>query len=136
MFHKLDKPDNYYLIYPTLLFLFVSVVTMIFSILSTRPKVTSGTFTKEDVKNRKVNLLFFGNFHKMPLEDFQAGMTELMNDRDYLYKSLMKDLYFLGIVLNRKYKLLRIAYTIFMVGIILSVIAFVIAFELMKNSTV
>ena len=136
LFPKLDKPDNYYLIYPTLLFLLVSVVTMIFSILSTRPKVTSGTFTKEDVKNRKVNLLFFGNFHKMPLEDFQAGMTELMNDRDYLYKSLMKDLYFLGIVLNRKYKLLRIAYTIFMVGIILSVIAFVIAFELMKNSTV
>lgn len=134
LFPKLDKPDNYYLIFPTLLFLFVSVVTMIFSILSTRPKVTSGTFTKEDVKNRKVNLLFFGNFHKMPLEVFQEGMTELMNDRDYLYKSLMKDLYFLGIVLNKKYKLLRIAYTIFMIGIIASVFAFVIAFQLMRNA--
>lgn len=134
LFPKLDKPDNYYLIYPTMLFLLVSVVTMIFSILSTRPKVTSGTFTKEDVKNRKVNLLFFGNFHKMKLEEFQDGMTELMNDRDYLYKSLMKDLYFLGIVLNRKYKLLRIAYTIFMIGIIASVITFVVAFQLMKNT--
>ena len=134
LFPKLDKPDNYYLIYPTLLFLLVSVVTMIFSILSTRPKVTSGTFTKEDVTNRKVNLLFFGNFHKMPLEDFQEGMTELMNDRDYLYKSLMKDLYFLGIVLDKKYRLLRIAYTIFMVGIIISVLAFVIAFEFMKST--
>lgn len=133
LFPKLDKADNYYLIYPTMLFLFVSVVTMIFSILSTRPKVTSGTFTKEDVENRKVNLLFFGNFHKMPLEDFQAGMTELMNDRDYLYKSLMKDLYFLGIVLDKKYRLLRIAYNIFMIGIIASVITFIIAFQLMKN---
>ena len=134
LFPKLDKPDNYYLIYPTLLFLLITVVTMIFSILSTRPKVTSGTFSKDDIAKRKVNLLFFGNFHKMPLEDFQEGMTELMNDRDYLYKSLMKDLYFLGIVLNKKYKLLRIAYNIFMVGIIVSVIAFVIAFELMKNT--
>jgi predicted metal-dependent HD superfamily phosphohydrolase len=134
LFPKLDKADNYYLIYPTMLFLFVSVVTMIFSILSTRPKVTSGNFTKEDVKNRKVNLLFFGNFHKIPLEEFQKGMTEMMNDRDYLYKSLMKDLYFLGIVLNKKYRLLRIAYTIFMIGIIASVIAFVIAFQLMKNA--
>lgn len=134
LFPKLDKPDNYYLIYPTLLFLFITVVTMIFSILSTRPKVTSGKFTKDDVTNRKVNLLFFGNFHKMPLEDFQEGMTEVMNDRDYLYKSLMKDLYFLGIVLNKKYKLLRIAYNIFMIGIIISVFAFVIAFEFMKNS--
>lgn len=134
LFPKLDKPDNYYLIYPTLLFLLVSVVTIIFSILSTRPKVTSGTFTKEDVANRKVNLLFFGNFHKMTLEDFQEGMTELMNDRDYLYKSLMKDLYFLGVVLDKKYRLLRIAYTIFMIGIIISVISFVISFEFMKNS--
>ncbi len=133
LFPKLDKPDNYYLIYPTLMFLFITVATIIFSILATRPKITSGNFTKEDVKNKKVNLLFFGNFHQLPLEDFQEGMLEMMNDRDYLYKSLMKDLYFLGIVLNRKYKLLRVAYGIFMIGIIISVIAFVIAFELMKS---
>jgi len=133
LFPKLDKPSNYYLIYPTLIFLFITVVTMVFSILSTRPKVTSGKFTKDDVVQKKVNLLFFGNFHKMTLEDFQDGMQEMMKDRDYLYKSLMKDLYFLGLVLEKKYKLLRIAYTIFMVGIIVSVIAFVIAFELMKN---
>jgi hypothetical protein len=134
LFPKLDKPDNYYLVYPTLIFLFIVVVTMIFSILSTRPKVTSGKFTQKDVTEKKVNLLFFGNFHKMPLKEFQDGMMEVMNDRDYLYKSLMKDLYFLGIVLNKKYRLLRIAYNFFMVGIIICVIAFVIAFEVMKGS--
>ncbi len=132
LFPKLDKPDNYYLVYPTLMFLFIVLVTMIFSILSTRPKVTSGKFTQQDVADKKVNLLFFGNFHKMPLQQFQDGMTEVMNDRDYLYKSLMKDLYFLGIVLNKKYRLLRVAYNIFMVGIIICVIAFVVAFEMMK----
>lgn len=136
LFPKLDKPDNYYLIYPTLFFLITTVVTMVFSILSTRPKVTTGKFSKEDVKNKKVNLLFFGNFHKMELEDFQEGMQQIMDDRDYLYKSLMKDLYFLGIVLDRKYKILRTAYTIFMFGIIISVISFIIAFQLMRNATV
>ena len=109
---------------------------MVFSILSTRPKVTTGKFSKEDVKNKKVNLLFFGNFHKMELEDFQEGMQQIMDDRDYLYKSLMKDLYFLGIVLDRKYKILRTAYTIFMFGIIISVISFIIAFQLMRIATV
>lgn len=132
LFPKLDKPDNFYLIYPTIFFIFISVVTMVFSILSTRPKVTSGTFTKEDVKNKKVNLLFFGNFYKMPLEDFQNGMMEMMKDRDYLYKSMIKDLYYLGIVLDKKYKLLRIAYTIFMIGMIVSILAFVISFVLME----
>ncbi len=72
----------------------------------------------------------------MPLSEFQQGMTEVMKDRDYLYKSLMKDLYFLGKVLEKKYRLLRIAYTIFMVGIIVSVIAFVIAFQFMKIAMV
>lgn len=132
---KLDKQDNEYLIYPTAIFLFITVATIIFSILATRPKVTSGSFTKEDVANKKVNLLFFGNFYKMTLEEFQEGMFDVMGDYNYLYKSLMKDLYFLGIVLQKKYRLLRIAYTIFMIGIIVSVIAFVISFRLMRVKT-
>lgn len=132
---KLDKAGNSYLIYPTLIFLIITVSTIIFSILATRPKVTSGDFTKEDVANKKVNLLFFGNFYKMKLEEFQEGMFEVMGDYNYLYKSLMKDLYFLGIVLQKKYRLLRIAYTIFMIGIVVSVIAFIISFRIMRIET-
>jgi hypothetical protein len=53
----------------------------------------------------------------------------MMKDRDYLYGSLTKDLYFLGLVLNRKYNLLRLTYAVFLVGIVLSVIAFAFAFK-------
>ncbi len=132
LFPKLDKADNAYLVYPTIVFVIVAVITMVYCVLSTRPKVTKTSFTDDDVKNRKVNLLFFGNFYKMNLEDFQNGMLEVMEDRDYLYKSLMKDLYFLGIVLEKKYRLLRIAYNIFMVGIIISVFTFILSFRIMK----
>jgi hypothetical protein len=55
-------------------------------------------------------------------------MREMMNDTDYLYGSLIKDIYTLGTVLGRKYKLIRLAYNIFMIGIIVSVLAFGIAF--------
>ena len=55
-------------------------------------------------------------------------------DRKMKNESLMKDLYFLGKVLDKKYRLLRIAYTIFMIGIVLTVIAFVIAFEMMQSA--
>ncbi|WP_417876901.1 Pycsar system effector family protein [Winogradskyella sediminis] len=127
---KLDNPSNGYLILPTAIFALFTVVSIVLSVLATRPNVTRGKFTKEDVANKKVNLLFFGNFHKMKLDDFEWAMSEMMQDRDYLYGSLTKDLYFLGLVLNRKYKLLRITYTVFMVGIIVSVIAFVLAFQL------
>ena len=126
---KLDNPSNGYLIFPTLIFLIFNLISIVLSIIATRPNVTSGVFTREDVENKKVNLLFFGNFHKMGLQDFEWAMNEMMNDRDYLYSSLSKDLYFLGKVLDRKYKILRITYNIFMVGIIVSVIAFGVAFR-------
>ncbi|WP_394773961.1 Pycsar system effector family protein [Flavobacterium sp.] len=126
---KLDSPKNAHLVIPTFIMLISSVITIIFAILSTRPKVTTGTFTREDIENKKINLLFFGNFYKMPLEEYDWAMNEMMKDRDYLYSTMIKDLYYLGLVLQRKYNLLRIAYNFFMIGIIITVIAFVIAFK-------
>jgi hypothetical protein len=121
---KLDNVSNQHLLVPTVIFVLFTVVSMVLSILATRPNVTEGEFTKEDVANKKVNLLFFGNFHQMELKDYEWAMSEMMEDKDYLYGSLTKDLYFLGLVLNRKYKILRITYTVFMIGIIVSVLAF------------
>ncbi len=126
---KLDNPSNTYMIYPTFILILFSVVSMVLSVLATRPNITSGKFTKEDVEKRRVNLLFFGNFHQMGLEEYQSAVQELVKDKDYVYSSLTKDLYYLGIVLNRKYKILRLTYNIFMFGIIISVIAFGIAFR-------
>jgi predicted metal-dependent HD superfamily phosphohydrolase len=125
---KLDSANNAHLVMPTFIMLMFSVISIIFAILSTRPKVTSGIFTRKDIEDRKVNLLFFGNFYKMPLEEYEWAVNEMMKDNEYLYNSLIKDLYFLGIVLEKKYRLLRITYNIFMIGIIVSVIAFVLAF--------
>ena len=126
---KLDSPKNAHLVIPTFVMLMSSVITIIFAILSTRPKVTSGYFTREDVEAKKVNLMFFGNFFKMPLHEYEWAMNEMMKDRDYLYSNMIKDLYYLGLVLQRKYNLLRIAYNLFMAGIIITVIAFIIAFK-------
>ena len=125
---KLDNPSNAYLIIPTLIFTISTVTSIVLSVLATRPNVTSGKFTKEDVQNKKVNLLFFGNFHKMSLEEYDWAMNEMINDKQYIYSSLTKDLYFLGLVLQRKYKILRLTYSIFMSGIIISVVAFAISF--------
>ncbi len=126
----LDAPANKHLMIPTLILILFSVASIIGSILSTRPNVTTGEFTRDQVKNREVNVLFFGNFHRMPYDQFEWAMNEIIDDRGFIYNSLMKDLYLLGVVLNRKYRLLRITYTIFMIGIILSVLSFIITFYL------
>ena len=126
LLRKLDS--NPQLIIPTLMLVIVSLVCIVFGVLVTRPNITSGKFTNEDIKMKRANLLFFGNFFNMELKEFQWGMNEMMNDKEFLYGSMIKDFYFLGQVLGRKYKYLRICYTIFMYGLIASVIAYIIAF--------
>jgi HD superfamily phosphodiesterase len=128
---KLDSPKNAHLVIPTFIMLISSVITIIFAILSTRPKVTTGVFTREDIEAKKINLLFFGNFYKMPLHEYEWAMNEMMKDKDYLYGTMIKDLYYLGVVLERKYRLLRVAYNLFMIGIIITVLAFVAAFRML-----
>lgn len=119
--------DNPHLIIPTLLLLIICVVTMVFSILATRPSIPEGVFTAKDIEEKKVNLLFFGNFYRMSLSDYKEGMLKMMDDREFLYGSLIKDVYAQGVVLGRKYRLLRIAYSVFMFGIVAAVLAFIVA---------
>lgn len=112
---------------PTFIFLASSLSTIVVAILSTRPKITNGNFTREEILNRKTNLLFFGNFYKASLEEYKWAMSTMMRDPNYLYGALVDDIYYLGIVLGRKYRLVRIAYNIFMIGMIASALAFIVA---------
>ena len=115
-----------------MIFVSFSVISIILSIIVTRPNITAGRFIKEDVINKEVNLLFFGNFHQMEINEFKDGLREMINDKEYLFASMTKDLYFLGKVLNRKYKILRWNYNIFMIGIIISIIAIIISYQFLR----
>ena len=125
LFRKLEEFPQ--LLLPTLMLVVTCLITIVLAILATRPNVAKGRFTRDDIHNKKTNLLFFGNFHNMQLKDYEWGMKEMMNDREYLYGSMIKDIYFLGKVLAKKYKFLRISYNIFMFGLVISILSFGIA---------
>ena len=112
---------------PAIMLTLVCLTTIVFAVLATRPNVSKGKFKRLDIVNKETNLLFFGNFHRMALQDYQWGMKEMLQDADYLYGSMIKDIYFLGVVLGKKYRLLRMSYTIFMFGFVLSILGFIIA---------
>ncbi|MEJ0102540.1 MAG: Pycsar system effector family protein [Bacteroidota bacterium] len=122
LIRHLDEHQN--LVIPTIVLVTFCVTATIFAVLATRPNVSQGTFTREDIHHKKTNLLFFGNFHSMNLEDYDWAMKEMMGDKDYLYGSMIKDIYYLGVVLAKKYKYLRVSYNIFMFGLIISMLAF------------
>lgn len=125
LFRKLEEFPN--LLIPTLMLVVTCLVTIVFAILATRPNVSVGKFTRQDIEDKKTNLLFFGNFHGMEFSNYDWGMRQMMKDADFLYGSLIKDLYYNGQVLARKYKLLRWSYSFFMFGFVSSIIAFTIA---------
>lgn len=122
LIHYTENPA--YMI-PAIVFIITCLLTFILAILATRPIVTSGKFTRDDIKNRKVNLLFFGNFYKMTGQEYEIAMIDMLKDYNYLYHSLINDQYSLGKVLGKKYRYLHYAYNIFMYGLILSVVVFV-----------
>lgn len=125
---KLQDPSSTKLVLPTILLTATCLGSMVYATLATRPKVTEGKVTREAIRQRKANLLFFGNFYNMSLDEFQWGVNEMLKDPEFLYSSMSRDLYFLGIVLAKKYQYLSICYNIFMYGLIFSVAAFAISF--------
>lgn len=111
---------------PILIFLLNSVVTVIIAILSTRPKLSKEEFTQEDLIDNKVDLIFFGNFIHMKYDEYLSAVKTMIENDEHLYSTMIKNQYSLGKILGRKFDLVKLAYNVFMIGIIATVIAFLI----------
>lgn len=120
-------------IIPILVLLLICLVTIIIAILSTRPNIVTSKFSEDDLKNKNVDLTFFGNFIKLNYDDYLNFVKELMADDEHLYSTLLKNQYTLGKILSKKFRLVRIAYNIFMVGIIITVIVFLMNYLFVHN---
>lgn len=103
-----------------------AAISIFFAILSTRPNKTQGQFTEEEIRTKNGNLLYFGNFHDMTARDFEWGMLQMLNDSDYLYGSMIRDLYYLGSVIQKKFSHIRASLNIFLGGMISSLVLYVI----------
>ena len=77
---------------------------------------------------RLANMLYFGNFLQIDKELFIGYLNDLKADQNRLYEDLGRDLYNLGLVLRKKYYLLSISYNIFVGGLVLSVLSFIIIY--------
>jgi predicted metal-dependent HD superfamily phosphohydrolase len=117
------KESTQYII-PTIILITISLISYVLATLSTRPKIIKVNITKEDLVNRKVNFLFFGNLPSMSLEQYKMGMNDLIDDEKYLFDLMNTDAYFRGLVLAKKYKYLRLCYNVFMYGFVFAVLAF------------
>lgn len=120
-----------YLLFPSITLLITCLASMVFATLATRPIKMIGFTDEEKIKSGQSNLFFFGNFFNMSFDEYHLGMQQTIEQEDRLEGAIMRDLYFLGRSLGRKYNQLRICYNIFMIGVILTVIVFMISFNVL-----
>ncbi|WP_207536229.1 Pycsar system effector family protein [Desertivirga arenae] len=119
-----DEFGSLRFVIPIALLLVTSLLAVVFAILSSRPNVT--TKERYELSKKDSSILFFGNFAQLQLNEFLGRMKELKDRNDELYDSMTVDIYYLGAVLVKKYKLLSWSYNIFMGGLILCAMGFVI----------
>ena len=109
---------------PVCLLLIGSLTSVIFAVLSASPKVTNSKIDKEEIFTDKSSLLFFGNFTALDLSEFMEGMKKMWSNKDMIYSHMTIDIYFLGKVLKKKYRLLNISYMTFLLSLVLCVLSF------------
>lgn len=114
---QLDQDPH--LIYPTIIMLGTNLISISYAIFATRPELKHG--------GREIgNIMFYGNFNDMEEDQYTEKLTNLMYQGDELYRVIAKDTFYLGKTINRKFKLLRKSFHVFLLGIILAVLGFIL----------
>lgn len=106
---------------PVAFFTVCGLVSLVYAALAAQPKRR-----KEDGEN----IAYSGFFSRLSRAEFTARTEARLQNANALYGTLIDELYGLGVTLQRKHALLRMAYTIFLVGLTVSavVVAGVIVF--------
>lgn len=112
---------------PFAIFILTCTVTVAIAIVATLPKHTKDYINLDQMENKAGEYLFFGNFTKMNMTDYVAGMRKFQRDDTLSYDALSQNFYILGQALAKKYRLLYAAYQFFLIGFVISIIAFAIA---------
>lgn len=93
--------------------------SMVYAVLVARPRITCAQ--REDKQNRDClenpGFLFFGGFTKMQKSRYIDGMTEIVENEEKIYPSMMSDIYDMGLVMKRKFERLQTAYGFLLYGL-------------------
>ncbi len=114
------------LLIPITLFLVLGLASLIFSVISARPSVTAHPMQNLTDSDRRSNLVFFGNYIQLDVASYLSDMKTLFQDEEALFQAMNRDMYYLGKVLDRKYRLLHLGYNLFLFGFIGAVVSFLV----------
>ena len=98
------------------------LISIIYSVLAIMPDNKKKQLTEQALKTGEMNPLHFGNYLNMSSDSYENSMMEMSEDMDFPHRSMLKEIYHVGTLLERKRKFLKYSLTIMSVGICLSLI--------------
>ena len=102
-------------------------ISLAFAVIASRPRIDKRTIEPNHALDDDVNLLFFGEFLNLSSEEFAEAMRNLIVDRNLVYSKMTRQIYSIGLVLEKKYLRLQIAYNIFLATLVMAVSLFLYA---------
>ncbi|MBL7033333.1 MAG: hypothetical protein ISR91_04235 [Candidatus Delongbacteria bacterium] len=106
---------------PMITMAFLVFISFFMAILVVLPRTRTHHFKRPE---EMPNPLFFGFFASVPEKNYVDYMMETLSDNRSARRLLLKDIYQIGAVLKKKYRLLRYSYILLALGALLSVIIF------------
>lgn len=125
--YKNMSETNPMVLMAVIIFFVTGLTSLVYAVLSARPKITTINKNVKDMQEIKKNIVFFGNYVHLDLEEYEAAMDAMFRDDELIYGNMTRDIYFLGKVLDKKYRYLTNSYNIFMVGFVATVLTFCLA---------
>ena len=111
------------LLIPFFLLLLTCTSAIFFAVLAARPDVNRNVKTLEDFRNDNADLLIFDQFSSLSSEDYCGAMQEMMQDNRRVYDSMISHIYRLGCMADKKFIRLSYSYSVFIVGLVASVLS-------------
>jgi Family of unknown function (DUF5706) len=77
-------------------------------------------------RDAPVDLLFFGSFTQLPVDEYVTQVVDVMADEETMLRAIAADVYGNGMVLqHKKYRYLGLSYRLFLVGLVAAAGTFV-----------
>ncbi len=114
------------LIVPIGSLLLTSTVAIIFAVLAARPDSRSPERSLEDARADRGALLIFDDFARLPADNYIDSMMNMLRDHQRVYRNMVAHIHDMGQTANEKFAKLHIAYSAFMVGLVVSVMLLLI----------
>ncbi len=108
-----------WLVLPSISFMLTSIASIFYSVLAAYPRVPDKNISTQDVRDMKpdANILFFGTAANMNEDDYLQVTEEMLQDQNFLYRTMALDSRNISIMLLKKFKMLSLAYRVFLFGL-------------------